>query len=155
MPPRRSLDITFLKHKNLLVRYYRGFERSRSVLQYHMANTVFPHLIYKILEVYLDDIITWGETIQELIENFQKIFEKLENFGIYINPNKIKIGLSEVEYVGYVIDRYGESFSEKKQQQVLDVRQPTTVKDMKSFLGLIGQFRDQTNFPIKLIDSLR
>ena len=26
--------------------------------QFHMANTIFPDLIYKILEVYLDDIIS-------------------------------------------------------------------------------------------------
>ena len=50
-----------------------------------MANTIFPDLIYKILEVYLDDIITWGETLEELIENLTKIFSKLREFGIFVN----------------------------------------------------------------------
>ena len=53
-----------------------GLKGAGPYFQYHMANTVFPDLIYKILEVYLDDIITWGETIQELIENLQKKIEK-------------------------------------------------------------------------------
>ena len=77
-----------------------------------MANTIFPDLIYKILEVYLDDIITWGETQEELIQNLTQIFSKLRKFGIFINPDKIKIGLSEIEYVGHTIDRYGEKFSQ-------------------------------------------
>ena len=110
--------------------------------QYHMANTIFPDLIYKILEVYLDDIITWGETLEELIENLTK---KLRKFGIFVNPQKIKIGLTEIEYVGHTIDRYGEKFSQKKQEQVLNFKTPSTVKDMKSFLGVIGQFREHVD----------
>ena len=36
-----------------------GLKGAGPYFQYHMANTIFPDLIYKILEVYLDDIITW------------------------------------------------------------------------------------------------
>ena len=122
-----------------------GLKGAGPYFQYHMANTIFPDLIYKILEVYLDDIITWGETHDELLQNLQKIFSKLEEFHIFINPTKIKIGMSEVEYVGHVIDRYGQSFSQMKQDQVLNFRKPKTVKDMKSFLGVISQFRDHVD----------
>ena len=113
--------------------------------QYHMANTIFPDLVYTTLEVYSDDIITWGETHEELLENLQKKFSKLEEVNIFINPNKIKIGMSEVEYVGHIIDRYGQSFSQMKQDQLLNFRKPKTVKDMKSFLGVISQFCDHVD----------
>ena len=122
-----------------------GLKGAGPYFQYHMANTIFPDLIYKSLEVYLDDIITWGETHEELLENLQKIFSKLQEFNVFINPNKIKIGMSEVEYVGHVIDRHGQSFSQMKQDQVLNFRKPKTVKDMKSFLGVISQFRDHVD----------
>ena len=122
-----------------------GLKGAAPYFQYHMANTIFPDLIYKILEVYLDDIITWGETQEELIQNLTQIFSKLRKFGIFINPDKIKIGLSEIEYVGHTIDRYGEKFSQKKQDQVLNFKKPINVKDMKSFLGVIGQFREHVD----------
>ena len=122
-----------------------GLKGAGPYFQYHMANTLFPDLIFKILEVYLDDVITWGETKEELMQNLRKIFQKLQKFGVYVNPNKIKIGLSEIEYVGHTIDRYGESFSQKKQEQVLNFRKPTTGKEMKSFLGVIGQFREHVD----------
>ena len=35
-----------------------GLKGAGPYFQYHMSNTIFPDLIYKILEVYLDDIIT-------------------------------------------------------------------------------------------------
>ena len=122
-----------------------GLKGAGPYFQYHMSNTIFPDLIYKILEVYLDDIITWGETLEELIENLTKIFSQLREFGIFVNPQKIKIGLTEIEYVGHTIDRYGEKFSQKKQEQVLNFKTPSTVKDMKSFLGVIGQFREHVD----------
>ena len=119
-----------------------------------MANTIFPELIYKVLEVYLDDIITWGETLEELIQNLTQIFAQLKKFEIFINPQKIKIGLTEIEYVGHTIDRYGERFSQKKQDQVLNFKTPSTVKEMKSFLGVIGQFREHVDHFGDLTSSL-
>ena len=110
-----------------------------------MANTIFSELIYKILEVYLDDIITWGETLEELIQNLMQIFTQLRKFGIFVNPQKIKIGLTEIEYVGHTVDRYGKKFSQKKEDQVLNFRTLSTVKEMESFLGVIGQFREHVD----------
>ena len=83
--------------------------------------------------------------MEELIENLSQIFTKLREFGIFVNPQKIKIGLTEIEYVGHTIDRYGEKFSQKKQEQVLNFKTPSTVKEMKSFLGVIGQFREHVD----------
>lgn len=40
------------------------------------------------------------------------------------------------------IDRYGEKFSQKKQDQVLNFKKLIMVKNMKSFLRVIGQLRE-------------
>ena len=50
--------------------------------------------------------------------------------------------MDNVEYVGHIIDRYGIYFSDEKLHQVLEFRTPTVAHEMKSFLGLISQFRD-------------
>ena len=50
--------------------------------------------------------------------------------------------MDEVEYVGHMIDSYGISFSDEKLHQVLEFRTPSVAHEMKSFLGLISQFRD-------------
>ena len=59
-----------------------------------------------------------------------------------INPDKVKINMNEVEYVGHLIDSYGISFTQKKRNKVLDFRLPLKEKELKQFLGLISQFRD-------------
>jgi hypothetical protein len=131
-----------------------GLKGAASYFQSQLQNTVLSELIYKILELYLDDAITWGDTFQELIDHLEKIFTQFEIFNLFINPDKLKLGFTEIEYTGHVIDRHGASFSEKATNKVLHFRKPKTVKDMKSFLGLINQFRDHIDHYGDLTASL-
>ena len=66
-----------------------------------------------------------------------------------VNPEKVIIHFTEVEYVGHVIDKYGISFSDEKRSKVTEFRLPAQARDMKKFSGLISQFRDHVpNFSI-------
>ena len=107
-----------------------------------MQHTVLADLLYQICEVYLDDIIVYGETEEELLANLAKVFARLEQYNITLNPEKVKIGLQSIEYVGHVIDKDGLSFSQEKIKDILATPKPETHKQMKSFLGLCVQFKD-------------
>ena len=107
-----------------------------------MRNTILNDLLYTICESYLDDILVYGRTKEELSTNLQSVICRLEKFGMTINPEKVKIHMSQVQYVGYVVDRYGISFSEEKKRKVVEFKKPTKAREMKAFLGLISQFRD-------------
>ena len=119
-----------------------GLKGAPSYFQQQMAQTVLCGLLYQILEIYLDDIITFGNTEDEYIDNLRQVFDRLVKFGITLNPNKCRFGLEEVEYVGHTINSQGMSFSEVKRGEVLDFPLPTTHKELKSFLGLANYFRD-------------
>ena len=64
-------------------------------------------LLYKICESHLDDILVYGKTKEELSTNLQSVTCRLEKFGMTINPEKVKIHMSQAQHVGYVVDRYG------------------------------------------------
>ena len=119
-----------------------GLKGAGSFYQRHMQNTVLRNLLYTVCESYLDDILVWGDTKEKLSENLEKVIARLKSYGMTINPDKVKINMEYVEYVGHVIDKYGFSFSKEKRQKVTDFRTPEQAKDMKQFLGLISQFRD-------------
>jgi len=74
----------------------------------------FQDLIQSILEVYLEDIITWADTEENLIKKLEKIFIRLREKNISLNPEKCKLGLTEIEYVGHVINQDCLSFSKEK-----------------------------------------
>ena len=118
-----------------------GLKGVPSWFQQQMSTKVFAGLLYNICEVYLDDIIVFGKTEDEFINNLTTIFERLRKFNITINPEKCRIGLSEVEYIGHVINRHGVTFSYNKKNEVLHFAKPKTHRELKSFLGLASYFR--------------
>ena len=76
-----------------------GLKGAGSYYQSQMTNTVFPDLLYKILEIYLDDILVYAKTKEELSENLKIVLNRLKKFGLTVNPDKVKINMNEVEYV--------------------------------------------------------
>jgi hypothetical protein len=96
------------------------------------------------MEIYIDDILIWGETVTELTENLEKVFARMREYNLTVNPEKCRFGLREIEFVGHVISTMGTpsmSFSIKKLQNVGQFQLPETHKKLKSFLGLTSYFR--------------
>jgi len=106
-----------------------------------MEREVFPHLLHKVMEIYIDDLLTWSQNIDELCDNLEKIFIALRKKGMTLNPEKSEFGMSEVEFVGHLIDNTGMTFTPEKLKQVATMPLPTTKGELKSFLGMGGYFR--------------
>ena len=119
-----------------------GLRNVPPYFQQMMTQTVFPSLLHKIIEIYLDDLLTWSQDIDELINNLNKIFTLLRKHGMVLNPEKCHFGMSEVEYVGHLINEKGLLFSKDKLQTVADFVRPTNKGELKSFVGLGSYFRN-------------
>jgi len=127
----------FITHMGLYewTRVPMGAKGAPPYFQYHMVKTVFAGLVHNICEIYLDDIIVWGDSIEDLSNRLEILLARAKQYNITFNPEKCRIGMTEVEYVGHVIDSSGLSFTKAKRDKVEDFRLPSTPKDMKSFLG--------------------
>jgi len=118
-----------------------GLCNSPSYFSNQMINTVLPGLVYSSCEVYLDDVIIYGATEEEFTQNLAKVLKRFREKHVTINPDKCKLGLERVEYIGHVIDQDGITFTREKLQKVVDFPKPRTQREMKSFLGLANYFR--------------
>ena len=49
--------------------------------------------------------------IESFLAYVRKVFERLREVNVAVNPAKTKLGLSEVEYVGHVVAATGNSFT--------------------------------------------
>ena len=92
--------------------------------------------------LYLDDIIIFGRTEAEYLTNVDKVFDRLREKKVVLSPTKCKFGMTEVEYVGHMINEKGLTFSKAKIDKVVDFPIPQVAKQLKSFLGLANYFRD-------------
>lgn len=119
-----------------------GLKGAASYFQFTIASVVLAGLMYIICEAYLDDIITTGRTETEFVHNLRQIFQRFREKRITINPHKCRLGLSEAQFVGHVINEEGISFTREKKDSVLDFPKPKSSKQLKSFLGMANYFRD-------------
>ena len=102
--------------------------------------TVLVGLLYRICELYLDDIMIYGKDKPTFLENLRSVFKRLRKHNIKLNPAKCRIGLEEIDYVGYRITPKGWTFSYEKKASVLEIPKPTLHKHLKSWIGLVNHF---------------
>ena len=106
-----------------------GLKGADPYFQSSMSNTVLAGLVYRICELYIDDVLIHGKDPETFLANVRKVFERLREFNVAVNPKKTKLGLAEVEYVGHVL-------------KVLKFPLPETQKNLLQFIGLASYFRD-------------
>ncbi len=58
-----------------------------------MASVVQAGLLYSIVELYLDDVLVYATSEDELIERLSTVFTRLRQFNITLNPKKCSFGM--------------------------------------------------------------
>ena len=92
-------------------------------------------------EVYLDDIIIYRDTWEQHLENIWNKFKWLRHSGLTIKLNKCSFGASECIYLGHQIGKGGAQPEATKVWAINDVPRLKTKKEVYTFLGLIGYYR--------------
>jgi hypothetical protein len=123
-------------------RIWMGLKTAPSYFQQQLASIVLAGLLYDICELYIDDIIIHGRTEVEFLANLDKVFRRFEEYLLTLNPEKCILGVSEIEYVGHVINDLGLKMSDAKIRQVLEFPLPKSTSELRSFAGLANYFRD-------------
>jgi hypothetical protein len=130
-----------------------GLKGAPSYFQQQMSS-VLNGLLYLVCELYIDDVIVDGSDDESLLRNLRAVFQRLSDKDITVNPNKCDLGMTDTEFVGHVVDGDGKRMSAEKIQKVLNFAKPTTVKELRSFLGLVNYVRDHIRDHSKLVQPL-
>ena len=117
-----------------------GLKNAVRYFQQVMSAEVLSGLIYQICEIYIDDIIVFGNTEDEFMHNLEQVFIRLSEKNITLNPKKCKFGLETIQYVGHTINKDGISFTRDKLDRVANFPKPCRQGELKSFLGLANYF---------------
>ena len=75
-----------------------GLKGAPSYFQGVLAKEVLVGLLHEICELYIDDIIVHGNTVDEFCKNVEQVFKRLKKHLIVANLKKLVLGLMEVEY---------------------------------------------------------
>ena len=94
-----------------------------------------------------DDIIIHGKNDAEHDSRLKKLLHRLKESGQTVNLSKCSIRLPQLEYVGHLVGARGKSPTGEKIQAIVEARNPQSVSEVRSFLGLL-------NFSSKFIPNL-
>lgn len=91
--------------------------------------------------VYLDDIIILGKNFEDHLDTLEKVLIALGSNGYKLKPKKTRICRTEVEFLGHRISEKGIQPLEKNLRGALEFPVPTTVKQLRQFLGMVNFYR--------------
>jgi hypothetical protein len=91
--------------------------------------------------VYIDDIIIHSASHEEHLEQLDKALSRLTKHNLKANLAKCSFGASETNYLGFRLTQDGIIPGTDKLKAVRDAPPPSTVRQVRQFLGLCNFFR--------------
>nr|AAX95143.1 retrotransposon protein, putative, Ty3-gypsy sub-class [Oryza sativa Japonica Group]ABA92434.1 retrotransposon protein, putative, Ty3-gypsy subclass [Oryza sativa Japonica Group] len=107
----------------------------------NLMNKAFMEYLDKFVVVFIDDILIYSRTKEEHEEHLRLALEKLREHQLYAKFSKCEFWLSEVKFLGHVILAGGVAVDPSNVESVTNWKQPKTVSEIRSFLGLAGYYR--------------
>ena len=91
--------------------------------------------------VYLDDIIVFGESLEEMLARLSSVFDRIRAHGLTLKASKCVFAADKVVFLGHTIDRDGIKLDPAKVRAIEMFKRPENVTELKSFLGLSSYYR--------------
>jgi hypothetical protein len=106
-----------------------------------LMNEVLRSFIGKFVVVYFDDILIYTKSLDEYIDHLRAVFGALREARLFANLEKCTFCTDRVAFLGYVVTPQGIEVDAAKIEAIKSWPIPTTLIQLRSFLGLTGFYR--------------
>ncbi|GFW60919.1 retrovirus-related Pol polyprotein from transposon 297 [Trichonephila clavipes] len=89
---------------------------------------------------YIDDIAIFSQGWKDHVKHIDIVLGRLRKAGLKVKPSKCKFAQEEVLFLGHRIGSGSRSPSDLKIKAIADFPRPTTKTQVRSFLGLVGNY---------------
>ena len=106
----------------------------------------FQRLVDNVLEglevfAYIDDILVYAETEDQLEDKLRQLFGRLRQAGLALNLAKCEFGVNSVDFLGFRVTPTGIGPLPQKTQAIVDFPAPASAKALLGFLGATNYYR--------------
>lgn len=117
-----------------------GLKNAPAIFQRGMDDVLRKH-IGKSCYVYMDDVVVFGKTLQEHLENLSIVLETLQSANLKVQLDKSEFLHNKIEFLGYIIAQDGIMPNKNKIEAIEKFPEPKTIKQLRGFLGMLGYYR--------------
>jgi hypothetical protein len=107
----------------------------------NLMNKVFMEELDQFVVVFIDDILVYSRSAEEHEQHLRVVLGKLRSHQLYAKFSKCEFWLQKVSFLGHVLTAEGVAVDPEKVAAVSEWKQPTSVSEIRSFLGLTGYYR--------------
>jgi hypothetical protein len=107
----------------------------------YLMNSVFMPELDKFVVVFIDDILIYSKNEEEHAEHIWIVLTRLREHQLYAKFRKCAFWLEEIQFWGHIFSANGIAVDPSKVKDILEWKPPTTVHQVRSFLGLAGYYR--------------
>jgi len=106
-----------------------------------LMECVLSDLTFEQRLIYLDDIIVFSTTFDEHLQRRGQVFLALRAAHLQLKLSKCSFMQKEVVYLGHIVSADGVKPDPRKVSAVSDSPSPSSIKELKHFLGLTNYYR--------------
>jgi hypothetical protein len=107
------------------------------------------------VQVYVDDVALIAATFQEFLVRLEEFFKRCRTLNVRISAKKSVIGVSELQYLGMLVSRYGVSMDPDRLAPLRELKEPRTKKELASVLGLFNYLRQYVPHYATLVSPMQ
>jgi hypothetical protein len=107
----------------------------------NLMNSVFMDYLDKFVVVFIDDILIYSQSKEEHADHLRMVLQRLREHQLYAKLSKCEFWISEVLFLGHIINKEGLAVDPKKVADILNWKAPTDARGIKSFIGMVGYYR--------------
>ena len=106
-----------------------------------LMGEVLRGLQYKECCLFMDDIISPSETVDEQLERLEHIFQRLLIANLKLKPSKCNFFQKSCKFLGHTVSEEGIGTDEDKIEAVKNWKSPTNKEEVRSFIGLASYYK--------------
>nr|CAI5835249.1 unnamed protein product [Callosobruchus analis] len=92
------------------------------------------------VSVFLDDIKITGPDNSTHLERLEAVLSRLASHNVRVNFDKCQFFANQIEYCGYIIDKYGVHKTKEKMDAIQNAKTPSNKTEVRAFLGLVNYY---------------
>lgn len=117
-----------------------GLKNAPAVFQYFL-NDVLQELLGCGVVIYIDDIVIYADTLEELRRRTLRVFELLRNAGLFVKAEKCEFEKDEIKFLGFIVSHKGVRADPEKVDAIRSFPAPEDLPGARSFVGLASYYR--------------